>query len=82
MDNSGAVPNHKICKIIKKIFFNTHKMSNPIENLKGKIKKIVEFEMLENKLNKLHKINKIKIEKIREIMRKRLKELEIRRLIK
>ena len=39
MDNSGAVPNLKICKIIKKnkyFFFNT-KISNPIENLKEKI---------------------------------------------
>ena len=67
-------------KLLKKIntsFFNT-KISNPIENLKEKIEKIIEFELLENKINEINKIKKMKIEKIREIIKKVLKELEIR----
>ena len=80
MDNSGAVPNLKICKIIKKnkYFFFQHKISNPTENLKEKIEKIIEFELLENKINEINKIKKMKIEKIRELIKKVLKELEIR----
>ena len=54
-------------------------MSNPIESLKEKILKIIEFELLENKINK---INKIKIEKIREIIKKGLEELEIKTINK
>ena len=81
MDNFGAVPNLKICKIIKKnkYFFFQHKNFKPNRKFKRENwNKIIEFELLENKINEINKINKMKIEKIREIIKKVLKELEIR----
>ena len=41
-------------------------MSNPIENLKGKIENIIELELLENKINK-DRINRIRIKKNKRI---------------
>ena len=52
-------------------------MSNSIENLKEKIEKVIQLELLENKLNR---INRIRINKIKEIIRKGSKELEIKRI--
>ena len=56
-------------------------MSNPIENLKGKIENIIELELLENKINK-DRINRIRIKKIKELIRKGLKELETKKVNK
>ena len=44
-------------KIITKIFFfSTYlKMSNPMKYLKEKIEKIIELELLENKISKINK---------------------------
>ena len=47
-------------------------MSNSIENLKEKIEKVIQLQLLENKLNR---INRIRINKIKEIIRKWLKEI-------
>ena len=63
--------------------FNTYRNVKPNrkskrENFK-RIWRIIEFELLENKINK---INKIKIEKIREIIKKGLEELEIKTINK
>lgn len=67
----------KYAKLKKKYIFSTDiKCQTQQKISKRKFKKIIEFELLENKISK---INKIKIEKTREIIRKRLKELEIKR---
>ena len=42
-----------------KNFFAYMKISNPLENLKEKIEKIIELELLENKINKINRINRI-----------------------
>ena len=49
-------------------------MSSLIENLKEKTEKILDLELLENKMNRIHGV--------REIIRKGLKELEILRIKK
>ena len=55
------ITNLKIRKIIKKNNFFQHiKISNPIKNLKEKIEKIMEFELVENKINEINKIKKMK----------------------
>ena len=54
-------------------------MPNLKENVKEKIGKITELELLEDKIIR---INRIRANKIKEIIRKGLKELEIKRINK
>ena len=51
-------------KLLYIFFFLTYiKVSNPRENLKDKIEKITELELLENKVNKINIRNRIQIKK-------------------
>ena len=65
-------------KVVIKILSTYIKMLNPTENLKKKIEKIIELELLENKINRINRIKtkKQKKQKTKEIIRKGSKELE------
>ena len=47
MEKANTVSNRKICNLF---FFNIYEMSNPIENLKKKIEKVIELKLLENNI--------------------------------
>ena len=60
-----------ICQIFVDFCFLTYiKMSNPTENLKEEIGKIIELELLENEINR---INRIKVKRNKRNNKKRIK---------
>ena len=71
-------------KVVIKILSTYIKIINPTENLKKKVEKIIELELLENKINRINRIKKKnkkknkkqKTKKTKEIIRKGSKELE------
>ena len=58
-------------KVVIKILSTYIKIINPTENLKKKIEKIIELELLENKINR---INRIKTKKQKKTKKKKNKK--------